>query len=424
MRERAPARRQQSPYPRRSAASAETAPLGPQLPLTPGRGGQLVPGIPPDQGGELQAGLPAAGLDLQALQLHLLGEADPPPLPLSEEESPEEDTEESSANSTYEQGFIDPMAAQLKAKYDSVKNDIGIKANTLKGILRRDPATASTKRQSKGHLDQLLQMTADLRQIGTEYLAKLAAPDRDTEQQRLNDQFTELETSNSDLQEEYTRLIEGDDDFRRAQNPTGAAMYKAFSKKVDATGAQLTKLKGDMEAENQELTINRAQLYISSIERLKGNIERDLLRSASEIKLHHAALNTAELEKLHGYDIDLQDKLQQVTDLLSRLSMPSSVTVPFTSTPNVSMVPHTLQQHLAGAAQVHQALPGAASLPPPVSPQLQAKPQAEAITPTTNHIKTMIIPTLKGLWRNMGRGKGSGKARSSLSCQRRSPSGN
>ena len=102
-------------------------------------------------------------------------------------------------------------------------------------------------------------------------------------------------------------------------------MYKAFSKKVDALDAQMVKLKADMEAETAKLSVTRAQLYIGSIERLRNTLEKDLSKAARDIKQVHGTLNHTELDKLHAYDIDLQQKLQLVTNQLTRLSLPAII---------------------------------------------------------------------------------------------------
>ena len=145
-------------------------------------------------------------------------------------------------------------------------------------------------------------------------------------------------------------------------------MFKAFATKIETLDSQLDKLKSDMEAETGELSVIRAKLYIDALERLRNTLEKDLPKVATDIQVVHTALNQAELDKLHGFDNDLQQKLQMATEQLAKLSLPATVNIPFTSTPNVSMIPVTQhQQQLAsvGAPSIHQALPGASALPPP-----------------------------------------------------------
>ena len=130
----------------------------------------------------------------------------------------------------------------------------------------------------------------------------------------------------------------------------------------------MVKLKADMEAETAELSLTRAQLYIGSIERRRNTLEKDLSKAASDIKQVHGALNHTELDKLHAYNIDLQQKLQLVTNQLTRLSLPATISLPVSSTPNMSMIAgiqHNPQLASVAASSVHQVLPGAAALPPP-----------------------------------------------------------
>ena len=118
--------------------------------------------------------------------------------------------------------------------------------------------------------------------------------DREEEQTRLNAYFAQLEVANSDLQEDYQELINGDEAFRQAQAPPCIRPSP------------------------------------------RNTLEKDLSKAASDIKQVHGALNHKELDKLHAYNIDLQQKLQLVTNQLTRLSLPTTISLPITSTPNMS----------------------------------------------------------------------------------------
>ena len=145
-------------------------------------------------------------------------------------------------------------------------------------------------------------------------------------------------------------------------------MYKAFAKKVTSIEAQLLKLKTDMEQETNELTQVRAQLYINSLDRIRVTVEKDMAKACSEVKETHEDLNAVELDKLHSYDIDLQDQLQQLTNQLARLSLPPSVSLPATSTPNSSFIvggPQPLGSTAGTIPVLHQPIAGAAAPPPP-----------------------------------------------------------
>merc|ERR1711940_165252 len=128
-------------------------------------------------------------------------------------------------------------------------------------------------------------MSSEARQIAASYLDKVTLADKEDEQTRLNQFFARFEVANSDLQEDYQQLITGDEDYRQAQNPAGAAMLKAFATKTETLDSQLDKLKSDMEAETGELSIIRAKLYIDALERLRNTLEKDLPKVATDIQV-------------------------------------------------------------------------------------------------------------------------------------------
>ena len=291
------------------------------------------------------------------------------------------------------------MAAALKSKLAALTTDINVKAGTARNYIAKNPQTAGTKRQSKTHLTNLLQLTEEYKRTSVSYLEKVAPADKQAEQTRITAFLQELDVANSDLQENFQTNTDGDEDFRLAQNPRGTAMYKAFSKKVDSLDAQLVKLKTDMEGENQELTQVRAQLYINAVERIKTTLEKDLAKASSDVKETHKNLNATELNKLHAYGIVLQDKIQQVTDQLSKLSLPPSISLPITSTPNSSFIIAPLQQTGAAAGTAplpHQALPGAQSLPPPGLSTASTHPQGYGCNGYYKPYKDHNYPHFKG----------------------------
>ena len=281
-------RQPQRPYSRRASTSADaTLPLPPRDQVPQEFGDQQLPSLPPGQGGEQQAvGLPLAGADLRALSDELQDITGHHQAHLEEEQSHQEDPAQEqgqSLNNTLEPGYTTPMAAAAKAKLDGIKNDIAIKITTVKNYLTKDPPTASSKRQSKQHLDQLHQISSEARQIAASHLDKVTPADREDEQTRLNAYFAQLEVTNCDLQEDYQQLIHGDEAYRQAQNPAGAAMFKAFATKIDTLDSQLVKLKTDMEAETGELSVIRAKLYIDALERLRTTLEKDLPKVVIDI---------------------------------------------------------------------------------------------------------------------------------------------
>ena len=323
----------QRPYQsRRASTSAEaTLPLLPRDQVPQDLGDQQLPSLPPGQGGEHPAaGLPLIGADLSALRNELQDIQGHRQAHLEEEQSdPEDHAQElgQSLNNTHEPGYTTQMATAAKAKLDGIQNDIAIKTTTVKNYLTKNPPTASSKRQSKQHLDQLHHMSSEARQIAASYLDKVTPADKEDEQTRLNQYFARLEVANSDLQEDYQRLIDGDEDYRQAQNPAGTSMFKAFATKIETLDSQLDKLKSDMEAETGDLSVIRAKLYIDALERLRNTLEKDLPKVATDIQVVHTALNQAELDKLHGFDNDLQQKLQMATEQLAKLSLPATVNI-------------------------------------------------------------------------------------------------
>ena len=54
-------------------------------------------------------------------------------------------------------------------------------------------------------------------------------------------------------------------------------------------------------------------LYIMALERHKGVLERDLPKLASEVETIHRNLRTAELDRIHGYEVLIQPLIEIVT---------------------------------------------------------------------------------------------------------------
>ena len=453
MRERATRKPSASPYPRRHSISSEAAP---GVPLSPGPTGQLLPSLHPGQGGEQQLSLPPgqggeqqeAGLhiaepNLQALQRQLQGISRLGPQisqqeesdneeedqfhsggehtdqecseqEISDQETPDQENAEQE-NPIEDSQHADPMAAALKNKLAALTTDINVKRNTAKTFIDRTPQNAGTKRQSKVHLEQLLRMSEEAKKMTAQYLDKVSAADKQAEQTRLTSFLQELDVANSEVQEDFQTNIDGDEDYRLTQNPRGSAMYKAFAKKVTSIEAQLLKLKTDMEQETTELTQVRAQLYVNSLDRIRLTVEKDMAKACTEVKETHEDLNAVELDKLHSYDIDLQDQLQQLTNQLARLSLPPSVSLPATSTPNSSFIvgaPQPLGSTAGTIPVLHQPIAGAASLPPPGLGTAMSRPQGNGRNPFYKPYKDHDFPTFKGTVEEYGGGKGSGRTTS------------
>ena len=287
---------------------------------------------------------------------------------LDQAEAEEEPSDhQGNSDSSLEEGYIDPMAAALRGKLETLRNDVTIKTDVIRTYLARDPPTNSTKRQTNNHLGQMSQLVQEHKQMVSAYIDKLPPADKEEEQTRLNAITTQMEVALTDLQDEHNEKVSGDDAFRNAQYPMGASLYKSFSDKVQKERTELDKLNRDMRAEQGELPDRRAQLYIDTIARHKKILEKDLPALVPRILDSHGALTTEELNMIHGYDNLLSPLVQQATVTFTGLTLPASVNARITSTPDVSLIlgPGTHTQNAQLASVSHHPLPGAAHMPPP-----------------------------------------------------------
>ena len=207
------------PYIRRPSRAGleEASPLAPGSPLTPGPSGRLEPAPTPGQGELLQhAVLPVADLNIEELQADLRdistavihtasgqesdnteesGSSSLDEVELEDEDdfrydeeevsesehpevsdlegSPEDAATEVTPESSQQAGYQGTMAAALRTKLDSLKNDITVKITTVRNFLTKDPATNSSKRQATLHLDHFRNLVKEHKEMA-EVLPALA----------------------------------------------------------------------------------------------------------------------------------------------------------------------------------------------------------------------------------------------------------
>ncbi len=291
------------------------------------------------------------------------------------------------------------MAASLKTKLESPKQEVTVKTATIRVFLGKNPATSSSKRQAHQHTGHLVKLVQDQKHMVQAYIDKLPARDKEAEQTRLNTETIEYEVTLGEIQEDYAALVSGDNVFRATQYPLGTAKYKAFSDKVSREQRELTKLDADMKAEQQaEVGERKARLYSDSIARHKKVIEVDLPALVPLIFDHHKELTQPELEIINGFENILSPLLNQAPATFAGLSLPASVQARLTSTPDVSLINGAAAlTHASSVAS--QLLPGAAGLPPQAHPAAGRYPgQGSLYKPYREH----DYPAFKGIVEEFG----------------------
>ena len=164
------------PYPRResSRTRADLEPLpgqAPGVPLSPCPGGLLHPAPAPDQGVEHpHPVLSIDQLNLEQLQDNLrdIGEVVTEHSSDQEDSSQYEDVLDTSSDLLNQEQVLDlteaapeddaevpaqadisnPMAASLRTKLETLKQEVTVKTATIRVFLAKDPATSSSKRQA------------------------------------------------------------------------------------------------------------------------------------------------------------------------------------------------------------------------------------------------------------------------------------